>query len=337
MKSTYIVFPEKERVSLAEEIVSPPGRGEILCEAERSLVSTGTESYCLRGVFDPGTNWDTWVKYPFRPGYSMVARVIGVGKDATGVREGDRITVSVPHGQYFKVQPDEVFPVPDSISAEEAPWANLATTTQLGVRRAQLQLGERVGVVGLGMLGQLVVQYLAAAGCRIVVAIDPFPNRLEMARAHGATHTLTSDVVSARAEIQELTQGKMLDAVLDVTGNPTVLAPACQLLRQLGRVVLLGDTPTPTQQHLGPGVLSNSIAILSIHGYARPMHGSDFYPWGAQEMVSLFFDYLRQDRMGVADLITHRFSPVDAPQVYEMLRRDRSAALGVIFDWSLIH
>jgi 2-desacetyl-2-hydroxyethyl bacteriochlorophyllide A dehydrogenase len=336
VKSIYIVFPEKEKVSVEEETLTPPERGEILCAAESSLISIGTESYCLRGVFDPGTNWEAWVKYPFRPGYSMAGRVVAVGKDVQGFREGDRIAAWTSHQQYFKLLPDEAYLLPEGISAEEATWAVLATTTQLGVRRAQLQMGERVGVVGLGMLGQLVVQYLAVSGCRQIIAIDPLPYRLEMAQRHGATHGLALDVASARAEVKKLTGGKLLDVVYDITGNPTVLAPALQLLRQLGRLVLLGDTPTPSQQHLGPGFLSNSLAILGIHAYARPMQGSDFYPWGAEEMVGLFFDYLLQHRMHVSDLITHRFSPLDAAQVYETLRRDRSPAIGVIFDWSLI-
>lgn len=334
MKSSYIVFPEPNKVSVAEEEITPPERGEILCQTERSLISIGTETYCLRGVFDPGTNWASWTQYPFRPGYSMAARVMAVGQDVQGVREGDRIVAWVEHQQYFKIQADEVFPVPDGISAEEATWATLATTTQLGVRRAQLQLGESVGVVGVGMLGQLVVQYLVASGCRRIVAMDMVQKRLDSARAHGATDTLALDVESARAEVESLTGGKMLDAVWDITGNPNVLAPATRLLRRLGRLVLLGDTPTPTQQHLGPGILSNSIAILGIHGSARPMDGSDFYPWGAREMVSLFFDYLLQKRMRVADLITHHVSPQQAPEVYGMLQRDRSAAIGVIFDWT---
>lgn len=53
-------------------------------------------------------------------------------------------------------------------------------------------------------------------------------------------------------------------------------------------------------------------------------------------MVGLFFDYLRQGRMRVAALITHRFSPLDAADAYAMLERDRSAALGVVFDWNLV-
>ncbi len=336
MKSIHIVFPEKGNVSVEQESLAPHKRGEILCAAESSLVSIGTEMSCLRGVFDPGTNWESWVKYPFRPGYSTAGRVIAAGKDVKHLRIGDRIVAAVPHQQYFKLEADQVYALPEGISAEEGAWAILATTTQLGVRRAQLQLGERVGVVGLGMLGQLVVQYLAVAGCRQIVGIDTVPSRLAMARSHGATDVLALDVVNARAEIENLTNGSMLDVVFDITGNPAVLAPTIQLLRQFGRLVLLGDTPTPTQQHLGPGVVSNSISILGIHGYARPQRGSNFFPWGAAEMVGLFFDYLRQGRMRVAALITHRFSPLDAADAYAMLERDRSAALGVVFDWNLV-
>jgi 2-desacetyl-2-hydroxyethyl bacteriochlorophyllide A dehydrogenase len=336
MKSTYIVFPESNKIEVHEETVTAPQEGEVLCAAEKSLISIGTESFCLRGVFDPGTNWAAWVKYPFRPGYSMTARVVSVGKGVTGLKEGDLIAAWVEHQQYFKIQPEQAYLVPDGISAEEATWAVLACTTQLGVRRAQLQLGETVGVVGLGMLGQLVTQYLAVAGARRIIAIDPAQTRLAVAKAHGATHILPLDVAGARSEIEQITAGRMLDVVFDITGHPPVLALAIQLLRQFGRLVLLGDSPTPTQQHLGPGVVRNSISILGIHAAARPDQASDFNPWSAQEMAALFFDYLLQGRMRVSDLVTHRHSPHDAPQVYEGLRRDRSAAIGVIFDWSLL-
>ena len=57
MESTNIIFPVPNQVAVRVEPVLPPGPGEVLCEAEVSLISTGTETYCLRGVFDPGTNW----------------------------------------------------------------------------------------------------------------------------------------------------------------------------------------------------------------------------------------------------------------------------------------
>lgn len=334
MKSVYLVFPEAGQVEVAEEEVSQPEAGQVLCRAEKSLLSIGTETYCLRGIFDPGTNWGEWVQYPFRPGYSMAATVVAVGEGVTGLKEGDRVAGWIVHQQFFKASPAQLYPVPDSVSDEEATWNCLGVTTQLGVRRAQHVLGETVAVVGLGMLGQLVVQYLALAGARQVIAIDPVPGRLDLAKAHGATHTLALDVLDARPAIAEITGGKMLDVVYDITGHPAVLAPCIPLLHKLGRLILLGDTPNPTRQFLGPGVVSNSIAILGIHGSMSPEHPSEYNPWTRGEMISLFFDYLQQGRMNVSDLITHRYSPLEAPEVYAGLMSDRSSAIGIIFDWT---
>lgn len=334
MQSLYVVFPEKQTIAVETEELSPPAPDEMLCRAEKSLVSIGTESFCLRGIFDPGTNWEAWVKYPFRPGYSMAARVVALGDNIRNFRVGDRIATWVPHQQYFHITETDAYKIPDGVSDEEATWAILATTTQLAARRAQLQLGETVGLVGLGILGQLVTQYLYLAGARRIIAIDPVQMRLDVARAHGATHALALNAEQARAEIDKITNGKMLDAVFDITGHPDALAQCLQLLRPMGRLVLLGDSPTPTQQHLGPGVVSNSLSILGIHAYARPMHGDAFTPWGAHEIVELFFDYVLQKRMRVEDLVTHRVSPRQAPEVYAQLQRDRSSALGIIFDWT---
>jgi 2-desacetyl-2-hydroxyethyl bacteriochlorophyllide A dehydrogenase len=336
MKSLYVVFPEPGRVEVREESITPPGPGEILCEAQKSLISIGTETHCLRGVFDPGTNWADWVHYPFRPGYSMAARVIAAGGGVTRFKEGDRVTGWATHQRLFKASPEGYCPVPDGVSDEDATWSSLAVTTQLAVRRAGHTLGETVGVVGLGILGQLVVQYAALQGTRAIVAIDPAAGRLVLAQTHGATHSLAMTVQECREAVAEITRGRMLDAVYEVTGLPDALAPCILLVRKLGRVILLGDTPTPTQQRLGPGVVSNSVAILGIHGTMVPEYASEFNPWTRDEAVALFFDYLLQGRMRVSDLVTHRFAPREAPGVYQGLVSDRSPVMGAIFDWSQV-
>jgi len=336
MKSLYVVFPAPVQVEVREEEVAAPGPGQVLCVATRSLISAGTELNCLRGVFDPGTNWADMVRYPFRPGYSMVARVVEVGPGVTALKVGDRITSRTPHSHYFILPEADAYRLPDGPTDEEATWARLAGTTQLGARRAKLEFGESVAVIGLGILGQLVVQYVALAGARRVIAVDLNPTRLAWARSHGATHVIAADAASARAAIAEITAGRMLDVVFDVTGHPAVLSAALGLLHRFGRLVLLGDTPVPTQQRLGAGVVSNSLAILGIHGTAHPDASSDFAPWSRPEMYDLFFDYLAQGRMRVADLVTHRYSPLDAPAAYDMLLRNPADALGVIFDWTLL-
>lgn len=346
VQSKYIVFPEAGRVDVQEEAVAEPGPGQILCRARKSLVSIGTELHCLRGVFEPGTNWADWVQYPFRPGYSMVGEVVAVGDGVTRVQVGDRVATYDVHQQYFLADvndgetgvPEGVTPyvLPTHVSDEEGVWRSLAVTTQNAVRRAELVFGERVGVVGLGLLGQLTTQYLAAAGARQIIAIDTSASRLALAEQNGATDILQIDVNDAVAPVTELTAGWMLDAVFDVTGVPVTLAPCVQLVRQLGRVVLLGDTPTPGQQTLGPGVVSNAVSIRGIHGYTLPEKRTPFTPWTARAMSGVFFAYLQRGVMDVTSLITHRYSPLDAPQLYPELVVDRSETLGVILDWTTV-
>jgi 2-desacetyl-2-hydroxyethyl bacteriochlorophyllide A dehydrogenase len=348
MKSKYVVFPKAQDVAVWEEEIGTPEEGEILCKAEKSLISIGTELHCLNGVFDPGTNWFDWVKYPFRPGYSMVGRVIAVGKGVQEIKEGDRVANYGVHQQYYRAQLHEVekrydipegigpYVVPDGISSEDGTWRSLGCTCQSAVRRAQFEFGESVGVVGLGILGQLVTQYLAAAGARKIIAIDPMQSRLDLARKGGATHTLQIDVKDAVDTIRDITDGWMLDVVFDVTGHPATLAPSIQLLRKLGRLVLLGDTPTPTKQYLGPGVVFNSVAILGIHGYMVPERATPFTPWTVERMSDVFFDYLAAGEMNVGALVTHRYSPLQAPEVYLGLLKKRSTDVGVILDWTML-
>jgi threonine dehydrogenase-like Zn-dependent dehydrogenase len=334
MKGRIIVFPEAGKVEIREEEVPAAGSGEVLCRARQSLVSLGTESHCLRGIYDPGTYWEDYIRYPFKPGYSMAAEVVAVGDGVTRHQVGDRVTSWAPHAEIFLQPQDQLFAVPDGVADEEAVWATLARTTQIGVRRAELVLGETAVVVGLGILGQLVSQYLALSGARHVIALDMSKKRLDLARAHGATHALNLPADRARDAVAEITGGGMADVVFDITGHPAVLAPASLLLRKLGRLVLLGDTPTPSRQHLGPRIVGDSIAILGIHGMMYPDAATPFNQWTAEAMTSLFFDYIRSGRMNLSPLITHRVSPLEADRVYHSIAARPEEALGVIFDWS---
>jgi 2-desacetyl-2-hydroxyethyl bacteriochlorophyllide A dehydrogenase len=334
MRSLDIVFPRARIVALVEVDVREPGPGEVRCRALSSLVSTGTESFCLDGTFDPDTFWQEWVQYPFAPGYSMTSRVVDTGPGVEGVAVGDRVATSTPHSSAFVVPAGECVKVPDDVTDEQACWASLACTTQLGVRRARLELGESAAVVGLGVLGQLVVQYLRLAGARRIIAIDTVESRLAAAVAGGATHTIAADVVAAREVVREITAGAMVDVAFDITGHPAVLSPTTRLVHPLGRVVLLGDTPTPSRQQLGPRIVADSVSILGVHASSAPEIATLRDPWTLPAMAGLFFDLVAAGRMDVDSLASHRFTPYQAAEVYEALRRDRSAYLGVFLDWA---
>lgn len=333
-ESLNIVFTGKDEIEIRHEALAPLEAGQLLVQTQSTLISTGTECICLGRKFAPDTNWHNWVQYPFYPGYSNAGRVLDVAEGVTAFRPGDRIASRSQHRQYCLVDQSEAQLIPEGVADEAATWFGLACIVQNGVRRAAHELGDNVVVIGLGLLGQLVVQYLRCLGAGEIIAIDTIPARLEMARAHGATHLMQTTVQEARAEVERLTGGRRADVVYDVTGHHDVLAPALGLVRRFGKLLLLGDTGTPAQQTLASGVLTEGLTIIGAHDSNPPSVPTDRDWWTKPHMAELFFRFLARGQMDVDSLITHRYSPTQASQAYALLQENRAAAMGVLFDWT---
>lgn len=336
MQSLNVYFSEPNRVEVREEPVREPGPGEVRVRTRKTLISTGTESIVLAHLFEPRSHWDRWVKYPFSPGYNLVGEVESVGPNVSDYRVGDRMAARAPHRQYVVLRADHLYPIPESVSEEDATWFGLANIVQNGVRRAQHTLGDAVVVIGLGILGQLVVQYVRLMGARAVIAIDTSTRRLEMARAHGATATLAMGAEEAREEVLRLTGGAGAEVVYDVTGNAAVFPHALGMVRRFGKLLLLGDTGMPSAQRLTPDVITRGVQIIGAHDSNPPPVSTDYAYWSHHKMAELFFLYLTRGEMRVSNLVTHRYSPAEAPKAYQMLREERANAMGVLFDWTSV-
>ena len=333
MKALQVVFPAAGKVEVREGEIHDPEAGELLLQTTCSLISTGTECICLSGKFDAGTSWAGWVKYPFRPGYSLVGRVIKVGKDVKGFKEGDRVTCPHSHAQYALASAKNARLIPEGVSDEEGSWGTLAYITQHGFRKANVQLGDVVVVVGAGALGQLIVQYARTAGAGEVVAIDTAGPRLEMAGAHGATAKINKPVGEAVEELKRITGGRLADVVFDMTGHPAVFPAALKLPRKFGKFILVGDVAQPSEQRMAQDVIMRDITIMGAHASNPPPEATDWCGyWTQNHMVELFFEFLRRKQMRVADLITHRFPMQEAGKAFEMLMARRGEAMGVVLD-----
>ena len=252
MDSLQVWFAARNHVQLrTEQFPETPGEGQVLLRCNKTLISTGTELTCLESSFEEGTGWANWVKYPFAPGYSWAGEVIAVGDGVEGFSHGDRIALRHGHRQHALMDAQgleaRALRIPDGVSDQEAVWFGISKIVQNGIRRAEIELGDSVVIVGLGILGQLAVQYAYLCGARDVIAIDPAARRAEVAREHGATHVLTASVGEAKDEVLRITGGRGADVVLDVTGVASVFAEALGLCRKFGRLVILGDTGMPSQ------------------------------------------------------------------------------------------
>jgi len=334
MERKSIVFTGKNQVEWLTEETEKPAAGQLLIETRKSLISTGTECICLARNFAPGTHWDSWVQYPFRTGYSNVGRVLEVGEGVEGFVVGDRVASRSNHSQFVLAKAAESFRVPDGVSDEDATWFGLATIVQIGVRRAEHRLGDAVVLVGMGLLGQLATQYVRLCGAREIIVVDTAQPRLEMATAHGATLALSKSVSEVSDEVMSATQGRGADVVYDITGHPAVFGPAMGLARRFGKLLLLGDAGTPGEQRLTSDVIMRGVRIVGAHDGHPPASADDHNLWSKKEMGELFFNYIARGQMRVSDLVTHRYAPTDASAAYQMLLTDRSAAMGVVFDWT---
>jgi 2-desacetyl-2-hydroxyethyl bacteriochlorophyllide A dehydrogenase len=337
MNSLNIYFVDKNHVECRTEPVREPEAGEVMIRARKSLISTGTELISLGGLFAPDTHWDRWIKYPHLPGYSMVGTIESLGEGVVDFQVGDRIAVSLNHRQHFVAPASLLIRVPEGVPDEDAAWFWLAMIAQNAVRRASHLLGDAVVIVGAGLLGQLVTQYVRLMGARQVIVIDPAEPRLAMAKAHGATITLAKAADAAYQEVMALTGGKGAEVVYDVTGLANVLETALKMVRNFGSLVLLGDTGDPSAQHLTGDVVTRGLRIIGAHANNPHTESNDHIYWSKRRMVELFYTYLLRGDMRVNDLITHRYAPQDAPEAYHQLQTDRSGAMGVIFDWAKVH
>jgi len=326
MKSLYVVFPAPGKVEVREETIVAPGPGEILCEAEKSLISIGTEMHCLRGVFDPARTGPIGCAIPSaRLQHGRAGGRRRRGSDALpGGRPGDRLGHSPA-----PLQGGPGGLLPDSRRGQRRGRHLELPGRHDAARRAarRSRPGRTRGRGGPGILGQLVVQYVALQGARTIIAIDPRrdgwiwlehmapPMPWRWASSSAARRSRSSPAAGcwtpsmrSRASLNRWRRASRWS--VSWAGDPA------------------GRHADPTQQRLGPGVVSNSVGILGIHGTMVPEHASEFNPWTRDEAVALFFDYLLQGRMRVADLVTHRYAPREAQAVYQGLERDRSSVMG---------
>ena len=173
-----IVFPSPSEVRIAETSVEEPAPSQLLVEASRTLISAGTEQNLLEG--DHRAAGLTEAPDALRPGYSWVGRVVAAGSEASGFAAGDRIVASLPHvsaalipqaaRQMTRLEIPQL--LPDAVSDDAATFVSLADVALHAVRRAQPGIGDAVAVYGVGVVGQLIVQFARMAGAYPVVAVD---------------------------------------------------------------------------------------------------------------------------------------------------------------------
>lgn len=278
---------------------------------------------------------------PSALGYSAAGVVVAVGQRVRDIALGERVACGggehAVHADVIYVPGNLCVPVPPSVSFDEAAFTTVGSVALHGVRQADVHVGERVGVIGLGLVGQLVGQILRAAGCW-VLGVDRSTEAVERASGLGAV-----DVALARDALESNRGGRMVghcDAVViaAATQSDDPVRVAAELLRDRGRVVVVGDVrmDLPRESYYGKELelrLSRSYGP-GRYDRAYEERGLD-YPegyvrWTERRNMGAFVDMVATGRVNVADLITRRIPVDQAAQAYEALASSDASPLGVV-------
>ena len=326
--ATRLVFTGKQQVSSEEFAPGRPGEGEVLLRNVCSLMSTGTENIVFNRLFDPGTHWDNWVKYPFYPGYCAIGEVVEVGKAVDNLKLGQLVAHRGPHASERVCKAGEAYPVPEGVRPESAAWFGLAKIAFMGAKAVRYSLGDSVLVVGAGPIGQMTVRWANAVGASGLVAVDMVAARLELARRGGAGHVFAKALSESLVpEVAAACGGELPQVVVDTTGNAAVFTEALRFARKYGRVLLLGDTGAPAQQRLSPDVILKGLTIVGAHD---PHTTAE---WPESRIVQLFFELVGTGRFNMDGLNTHTFRPAQHAEAYRVANQERGGTMGIVFDW----
>ena len=276
-------------------------------------------------------------------GYSAAGVVIAPGPGVDELRAGDWVAcggASAAHAEAILVPLNLCAKIPAGVGPEQAAFTTVGAIALQGLRQADLRLGEIGVVIGLGLLGQITVQLLKAAGCR-AIGYDLDPQRCELALKLGADAAVSSEH-ALETELSHWSQARGTDAVLITAGTssnrPVELAG--EITREKGKVVVVGAVgltiPREPYYH-------KELDLRLSRSYGPGRYDVDYedkghdYPygyvrWTEKRNMEAFLSLIAQGKVNLSALITHRFKLDQAVEAYAAIGgQTTSPSLGVLF------
>lgn len=285
---------------------------------------------------------------PLPLGYSGVGKVIEVGKGCIEFKVGDLVaiagTLHANHAEINYVPKNLAVKLPsDFENIEEASFIALGAVAMQGIRQAEVELGDKVAVIGLGLLGQIACQILHAYGNE-VIGIDINDAQYKIGKEY-IDHFVNSSEDDAVNKVMNITNGYGVDKIL-ITAATTSNQPiefSAEIARDRAIISMVGVTGMEIPRRsfyekelnfklsrsYGPGRYDETYEEKSIDypiGYVR---------WTEKRIMEEFIRLIYTKRINMKKLITHNFEIDKAPEAYKMITENpnKEKYLGVIFSY----
>jgi 2-desacetyl-2-hydroxyethyl bacteriochlorophyllide A dehydrogenase len=330
MKASCIIHSGINKVELADTEVRGPGPGEIVIETEYSLISPGTELRLLSGK-EVGQS-----PFPFIPGYALAGRIIEAGPGAT-LEPGTRVMASnTHHAEGFALQwgghishavtPEStVVALPENVSTTHALAGRLAAIALHGMHVSRPRPGERVAVLGLGVIGLSSAKLHTLQGTQLL-AIDRSLPRVERARKWGIEAEATREPASLAIR-KRFPQG--VDILIDATGIPAVVPDAMSGIRDLP----WDDAEATPARYIIQGSYPDSVTIPYRASFYAEV--AIHFPRAAQQHdMGEIVQLMATGKIDLSPLVGETRQPSEAPAAYAALADSHTAPLTIAFKWT---
>ncbi len=322
MKARVLYFEAPRRIEIREQDVSEPGEGEVRIETELSAISAGTELLLYRGQVPHGTILDESlpslsgpVGYPLAYGYAVVGRV------ASGDLLGRRVFAFETHRSSFLARPDTLHLIPEDVPSESAVLLPTVETAVGLVHDARPLMGERVLVVGQGVVGLVTTALLSRFPLARLVTVDLWEPR----------RRLSVDLGAARSVGPEELDERDFDLTFEVSGSPEALDVALAATGFEGRVIAgswyadkRASLDLGTHFHRGRlSIQSSQVSRLSSHLLGR---------WTKERRMKVALDAV--SHLPVQNLVSHRFPIERAADAYRLLDGSPEDCLQVLLTYT---
>ena len=306
-----IVVTGKGKVSIENFDLPPLGPDEVLVETLYTAISNGTEVARIWNITNPPT------KFPYYPGYSACCQVVDKGSNVNTIEIGQTVVCQTPHVSHWITAAGNCFLLPKDIKDIEAAAVRIGTISLQGVRKAGIQLGWNVAIVGLGPIGSLASQFARSAGATFVAGIDRRKWRCELAMECGIDKTATS--------IEKADFNEDIDVFIEATGNPETIPGVLALVKKMGKVILLGSHRGVTSQiDFYNTVHKKGLTIIGAHDSVRSALRAD---------VETMFKLMAHQRINLKPLITDVVPYREAEKVYESLLNKTGNKMITVLSW----
>ncbi len=297
--------------------------------------------------------WKTWqlvserLNTPIALGYSSAGIVIDTMGDVGDIRPGDRVACGGSHANHAEVvcvPKNLIVRIPEGVGTDQAAFATLGAIAMQGVRQADARVGERILVIGLGLVGLLTLQILKASGCK-VFGTDLDPSKLDLAKSLGCDVVALSTDSELEEKILLFSNGYGADTTIITAGTPSnkPMEQAAELTREKGRVVVVGVTKMDIPRE---PFYMKELELRMSRSYGPGRYDSVFeeegqdYPYAYVRFtetrnMSAFLDLIGDGSVRLGPIITHRFPIQDAASAYDLMRGSRKENyLGILLEYN---